>query len=111
MNITITFKNKVESYYTRADGSAALSKDVLELNANGSAVELWSQLEDDVINEASGVVGNKKREETGYKREVLCLPPTAAVGPDGSLDDFWGRAHQYCGVVEVEIDGKLVYPF
>lgn len=31
MNVTITFKNKVESYYTRADGSAALSKDVLEL--------------------------------------------------------------------------------
>ena len=28
MNVTITFKNKVESYYTRADGSAALSKDV-----------------------------------------------------------------------------------
>ena len=29
MNVTITFANKVESYYTRADGSAALSKDVL----------------------------------------------------------------------------------
>ena len=27
MNVTITFANKVESYYTRADGSAALSKD------------------------------------------------------------------------------------
>ena len=37
MNVTITFKNKVESYYTRADGSAALSKDVLELTADGSA--------------------------------------------------------------------------
>lgn len=35
MNVTITFANKVESYYTRADGSAALSKDVLELNADG----------------------------------------------------------------------------
>lgn len=35
MNVTITFKNRVESYYTRADGSAALSKDVLELNADG----------------------------------------------------------------------------
>ena len=45
MNVTITFANKVESYYTRADGSAALSKDVLELNADGSAAVLWSRLE------------------------------------------------------------------
>ena len=29
MTVTITFKNRVESFYTRADGSAALSKDVL----------------------------------------------------------------------------------
>jgi len=74
MNVTITFANKVESYYTRADGSAALSKDVLELN-------------------------------------VLRLPPAAALGPGGSLDEFWTRAAQHCGVAEVEIDGKLVYPF
>ena len=47
MNVTITFKNKVESYYTRADGSAALSKDVLELTADGSAAVLWSRLECD----------------------------------------------------------------
>ena len=47
MNVTITFANKVESYYTRADGSAALSKDVLELNADGSAAVLWSRLEFD----------------------------------------------------------------
>ena len=35
MNVTITFKNRVESFYTRADGSAALSKDVLELTSDG----------------------------------------------------------------------------
>ena len=97
MNVTITFKNKVESYYTRADGSAALSKDVLELTADGSAAVLWSRLE--------------PRTERGFSREVLRLPPAAAVGPGGSLDEFWDRANQYCGVAEVEIDGKLVYPF
>lgn len=109
MNVTITFKNRVESYYTRADGSAALSKDVLELNADGSAVVLWSRLEDDGFDEKTQQVINEPR-EVGYKREVLSLPAAAAVGPDGSLDDFWARANQYRGVVEVEIDGKLVYP-
>lgn len=108
MNVTITFKNKVESYYTRADGSAALSKDVLELTADGSAAVLWSRLEFD---RGGGDDGTKPRTERGFSREVLRLPPAAAVGPGGSLDEFWDRANQYCGVVEVEIDGKLVYPF
>ena len=42
---------------------------------------------------------------------MLRLPPAAALGPGGSLDEFWTRAAQHCGVAEVEIDGKLVYPF
>ena len=46
-----------------------------------------------------------------FSREVLRLPPAAALGPGGSLDEFWTRAAQHCGVAEVEIDGKLVYPF
>lgn len=108
MNVTITFKNKVESYYTRADGSAALSKDVLELTADGSAAVLWSRLEFD---RGGGDDGTEPRTERGFSREVLRLPPAAAVGPGGSLDDFWDHANQYCGVAEVEIDGKLVYPF
>lgn len=108
MNVTITFKNKVESYYTRADGSAALSKDVLELTADGSAAVLWSRLEFD---RGGGDDGTEPRTERGFSREVLRLPPAAAVGPCGSLDEFWDRANQYCGVAEVEIDGKLVYPF
>ena len=108
MNVTITFKNKVESYYTRADGSAALSKDVLELTADGSAAVLWSRLEFD---RGGGDDGTEPRTERGFSREVLRLPPAAAVGPGGSLDEFWGRANQHCGVAEVEIDGKLVYPF
>ncbi len=108
MNVTITFANKVESYYTRADGSAALSKDVLELNADGSAAVLWSRLEFD---RGGGDDGTKPRTERGFSREVLRLPPAAALGPGGSLDEFWTRASQHCGVAEVEIDGKLVYPF
>lgn len=108
MNVTITFANKVESYYTRADGSAALSKDVLELTADGSAAVLWSRLEFD---RGGGDDGTEPRTERGFSREVLHLPPAAAVGPGGSLDEFWDRANQYCGVAEVEIDGKLVYPF
>ena len=107
MNVTITFKNKVESYYTRADGSAALSKDVLELTADGSAVSSRS-LEFD---RGGGDDGTKPRTERGFSREVLRLPTAAAVGPGGSLDEFWDRANQYCGVADVEIDGKLVYPF
>ena len=108
MNVTITFANKVESYYTRADGSAALSKDVLELNADGSAAVLWSRLEFD---RGGGKDGTEPRTARGFNREVLRLPPAAALGPGGSLDEFWTRAAQYCGVAEVEIDGKLVYPF
>lgn len=41
----------------------------------------------------------------------LTADGSAALGPGGSLDEFWTRAAQHCGVVEVEIDGKLVYPF
>lgn len=74
MNVTITFANKVESYYTRADGSAALSKDVLELNADGSAAVLWSRLEFD---RGGGDDGTKPRTERGFSREVLRLPPAA----------------------------------
>ena len=88
--------------------AAALSKDVLELNADGSAAVLWSRLEFD---RGGGDDGTKPRTERGFSREVLRLPPAAALGPGGSLDEFWTRAAQHCGVVEVEIDGKLVYPF
>lgn len=73
MNVTITFKNRVESFYTRADGSAALSKDVLELTADGSATVLWSRLEFD---RGGGDDGTKPRVEKGYSREVLRLPPS-----------------------------------
>ena len=107
MNVTITFKNRVESFYTRADGSAALSKDVLELTADGSATVLWSRLEFD---RGGGDDGTKPRVEKGYSREVLRLPPAAALGPGGSLDEFWTRAAQHCDVVEVEIDGKQYTP-
>ena len=88
--------------------SAEPSKDVLELTADGSAAVLWSRLEFD---RGGGDDGTKPRTERGFSREVLRLPPAAAVGPGGSLDEFWDRANQYCGVAEVEIDGKLVYPF
>lgn len=27
------------------------------------------------------------------------------------VESYYTRAAQHCGVVEVEIDGKLVYPF
>lgn len=81
MNVTITFANKVESYYTRADGSAALSKDVLELNADGSAAVLWSRLEFD---RGGGDDGTKPRTERGFSREVLRLPPAAALGRGGT---------------------------
>ena len=79
MNVTITFKNRVESFYTRADGSAALSKDVLELTADGSATVLWSRLEFD---RGGGDDGTKPRVEKGYSREVLRLPPAAALVVD-----------------------------
>ena len=55
---------------TRADGSAALSKDVLELTADGSATVLWSRLEFD---RGGGDDGTKPRVEKGYSREVLRL--------------------------------------
>lgn len=108
MNVTITFANKVESYYTRADGSAALSKDVLELTADGSATVLWSRLES---TGAAAMTGQAPRRKRLQPRGAAACRPRPALGPGGSLDEFWTRASQHCGVVEVEIDGKLVYPF
>lgn len=110
MNVTITFRDRIESYYTRADGSAALSKDVLELTEDGSAVLLWSQLEYDKKADDGSVTNDDGREERGYKRTVLRLPRPHAVGPDDGLDAFWSEAAALCGVTEVEVDGKLVYP-
>lgn len=111
MNVTITYRNRVESFYTRADGSAALSKDVLELTEDGSAVMLWSRLEYDKKGDDDKAVNDPARTETGFKRTVLTLPYPHAVGPDGGLDVFWATAADLCGVVEVEVDGKLVYPY
>lgn len=111
MNVTITYRNRIESFYTRADGSAALSKDVLELTEDGSAIVLWSRLEYDKRKDDGAVINDEDREERGYKRTVLRLPRPRTTGPDGGLDAFWADAAELCGVVEVEVDGKLVYPY
>ena len=69
MNVTITFKNRVESFYTRADGSAALSKDVLELTADGSATVLWSRLEFDRGGGAEEGAERPREEESGRRAQ------------------------------------------
>lgn len=107
MNVTITFANKVESYYTRADGSAALSKDVLELTADGSATVLWSRLEFD---RGGGDDGTKPRVEKGYSREVL-RAAAAALGPAEAWTSSGPAPPSTAALSRSRIDGKLVYPF
>ena len=40
-------RGRIESYYTRADGSAAITMEYLGVSPDGLKVELWSALEDD----------------------------------------------------------------
>ena len=40
-------RGRIESYYTRADGSAAITMEYFGVSPDGLKVELWSALEDD----------------------------------------------------------------
>lgn len=75
-------RGRIESYYTRADGSAAITMEYLGVSPDGLKVELWSALEDDpgdALDSRAAACGD----ERGYADEISACG-TQPLDTDGA---------------------------
>lgn len=104
MNVKLVYADRVESWDTRADGSATTSHAALEVR--GNRLVLWSALDFDGGYAEDGSPQERRRER-GTPRAILSIGET---GPT-TLPDFLAVAHDDGGLLRLDIDGETVYQF
>lgn len=96
-------RGRIESYYTRADGSAAITMECFGVSPNGLKVELWSSCEDDpddaTRNRAAAVSAyDADGDEFGAAREAAADPY-----------EFFEIAGAELGIYRVDVDGEVYW--
>lgn len=102
MNVKLVFADKIESWDTRADGSATTSHAALEIR--GRDLVLWSALDFDDDYRPDGTP-EKRRRERGTPRVVLSI---GEQGPS-TLPDFLGAAGEEHGLLRFDVDGETIW--
>lgn len=121
-------RGRIESYYTRADGSAAITMEYLGVSPDGLKVELWSALEDDP-GDALGSRAAACGDERGYAaaseaaarttsdsrqfvRALAAMPEELAAQGYRAADpfDFFNIAASTLGIYRVDVDGEVYWP-
>lgn len=124
-------RGRIESYYTRADGSAAITMECFGVSPNGLKVELWSSCEDKpedaVKNRAAAVDAyDGEGDEFGAAREAAArstddgrgLVRTIAAMPERLADagraaadpyEFFEIAGAELGIYRVDVDGEVYW--
>lgn len=125
MNVKMVYLDSVESYDTRADGSAATTKaclDVERREAGGWSLCLWSRLFGDDAAMTAGPVATGRGEagERGYVHVVASLSDEdgrRALGEGyevGTISGFlWAYAEALPDskpLLRVDLDGETVWP-
>lgn len=107
MNVKLIYPNRIESWDTRADGSATTSHAQLVI-ANGTSLQLWSCLwRDEFDSDGNPVEGAQDIEESGYPREIAHLGNHCAR----DLFEFCGALHFESGLLRLDVDGEALYEY
>lgn len=102
MNVKLVFADRIESWDTRADGSATTSHAALEVR--GCNLVLWSALDFDDDYQPDGTP-EKERHEQGTPRAVLSLKG----GSPKTIPDFLESAGEQCGLLRLDVDGETLW--
>lgn len=124
-------RGRIESYYTRADGSAAITMECFGVSPNGLKVELWSSCEDKpedaVKNRAAAVDAyDGEGDEFGAAREaaarstddnrslvrtIASMPAELADAGRAAADpyEFFEIAGAALGIYRVDVDGEVYW--
>ncbi|OUP06139.1 hypothetical protein [Collinsella sp. An2] len=102
MNVKLVFADRIESWDTRADGSATTSHAALEVH--GNQLVLWSALDFDEGYSESGEP-EKRRRERGTPRAVLALDGETPETIPGFLE----VAGERYGLLRFDVDGETLW--
>ena len=107
MNVKLIYPNRIESWDTRADGSATTSHAQLVI-ANGTSLQLWSCLwRDEFDSDGNPVEGAQEIEESGYPREIARIYNAYAM----DLIAFCDELHGQDGLLRLDVDGETLYEY
>lgn len=124
-------RGRIESYYTRADGSAAITMECFGVSPNGLEVELWSSCEDKpedaVKNRAAAVdaydgegdefgaareaAARSTDDNRGLVRTIASMPAELADAGRAAADpyEFFEIAGAALGIYRVDVDGEVYW--
>ncbi len=106
MNVKIVYAGRVDSWDTRADGSASTSHAVLRVR--GQDLQLWSDLRFEEDYDPDGDA-QKSRVETGSAVAILRLSADSRAPQD--LAGWLAAAHDELGVLRLDVDGETLYQY
>lgn len=104
MNVKLVYADRIDSWDTRADGSATTSHALLRVR--GKNLELWSSLRFDDDYDEEGAA-QKSRTESGIAEEILHVSGDAPKNLPGWL----AVAHDELGLLRLDVDGETVYEY
>lgn len=124
-------RGRIESYYTRADGSAAITMECFGVSPNGLKVELWSSCEDKpedaVKNRAAAVdaydgegdefgaareaAARSTDDNRGLVRTIASMPAELADAGRAAADpyEFFEIAGAALGIYRIDVDGEVYW--
>lgn len=124
-------RGRIESYYTRVDGSAAITMECFGVSPNGLKVELWSSCEDKpedaVKNRAAAVdaydgegdefgaareaAARSTDDNRGLVRTIASMPAELADAGRAAADpyEFFEIAGAALGIYRVDVDGEVYW--
>lgn len=124
-------RGRIESYYTRADGSAAITMECFGVSPSGLKVELWSSCEDrpedaaenrkaavdaydadgDEFGAAREAAARSTDDGRGLVRTIAAMPKRLADAGRAAADpyEFFEIAGAELGIYRVDVDGEVYW--
>lgn len=102
MNVKMVYGTSIESYDTRADGTATTSRAVLEVSGDGRSLVLWSGLTFEDYDDDGNPV--RPREERGTPTVVA-----EVSAPADGLVDLLETAGRESGLLRCDVDGETIW--
>lgn len=97
MNIKMIFADRIESWDTRADGTASTTHAALEVT--DGELKLWSDLHFDKTDE------REAHSETGTKAILAELGP----GAPGTIPEYLDALGERAGLLRFDVDGEAIW--
>jgi len=124
-------RGRIESYYTRTDGAAAITMECFGVSPSGLKVELWSSCEDrpedaaenrkaavdaydadgDEFGAAREAAARSTDDGRGLVRTIAAMPERLADAGRAAADpyEFFEIAGAELGIYRVDVDGEVYW--